>query len=138
MKKLRLLFLSLFIIGLIGTTASVAATISSTGTHTGTVANDGTTISGGALWTDGSTWQGGFAPVAGDNVEIMSGDLVYTGAVSFANVFSLTAHSGCSLLLQVGVSGTSGGTFKLESGSYWYVGYSSGTKVPGGFTTYSI
>ena len=133
MKKLRLLFLSLFIIGLIGTTASVAATIYSTGTNPGTVSNAGV-ATGGALWSATTTWVGGVVPVSTDDVIIVSPDLVIGGG----NASSLTVQNGAKVSQTASVTCTTGGTFTLASGSWWYASYGSATKLPQGFGTYSI
>jgi hypothetical protein len=133
MKKLRLLFLSLFIIGLIGTTASVAATIYSTGTNPGTVSNAGV-ATGGANWSATTTWVGGVVPVSTDDVIIVSPDLVIGGG----NASSLTVQNGAKVSQTASVTCTTGGTFTLASGSWWYASYGSATKLPQGFGTYSI
>src|ERR1035437_4939698 len=134
MKKLSLLILSLFIIGLISTSTLVAATISSTGTNPGTVSNAGV-ATGGGLWSATTTWAGGVVPLATDDVIIVSGDLV-VGATTSINVASLTVQTGAKYCQQIGMTGT--GTFTLEAGSWWYASYSSATKLPQGFGTYSI
>src|ERR1035437_5726786 len=135
MKKLRLLFLSFFIIGLIGTTASVAATISSTGTHPGTVNNAGV-ATGGANWSLTTTWLEGTVPTSADDVIIVPGDLVIVDVS--ANASRRTVQNGATICQTAGITCTTGGVFTLESGSWWYASYSSATKMPQGFGTYNI
>jgi hypothetical protein len=137
MKKLNLLFLSLFIIGLIGTTASVAATIYSTGTNPGTVSNAGTATGGGA-WSATTTWAGGVVPLSTDDAVIVSGDLV--NITASANIVNLTVQTGGMVRQGASISNSTVGTgsFTMQSGSWWYAAYSSATKLPQGFGTYSI
>jgi hypothetical protein len=138
MKKIRLLFLSLFIIGFISTQTLVADTFTSTGTHSGSVSTAGV-VTGGALWTTGSTWDKGTVPGTTDNVVIANGDLV-VGPSASTNVVSLTVKTGGMLCQKADLPSntTTPGTFTLEAGSYWYAAYSSATKVPGGYLTYNI
>src|ERR1035437_7388467 len=134
MKKLSLLFLSLFIIGLLGTTASVAATIYSAGNLTGGSVTKAGVRTGGGLWTATTTWNGGVVPLSTDDVVIVSGDLVYNSAST--SVASLTIQNNAIFCQGAGFTGT--GTFTMSSGSWWYGAYGSATKIPGGFATYSI
>jgi hypothetical protein len=133
MKRLSLLFLSFFVIGLIYTPVLVATTISSTGTNPGTVSNAGV-ATGGALWSATTTWVGGVVPGAADDVIIVSPDLVIGGG----NASSLTVQNGAKVSQTASVTCTTGGTFTLASGSWWYASYGSATKLPQGFGTYSI
>jgi hypothetical protein len=109
-----------------------AATISSVGTLSGSVSNAGV-VTGGGLWSATTTWAGGVVPGASDSVIIVSGDLVYSGTTAIV-VLSLTVQG--SFCQQAGVTGT--GSFTLTSSSYWYAGYGSATKLPGGFGNYTI
>src|ERR1035437_10378361 len=133
MKNLSLLFLSFFVIGLIYTPVLVATTIYSTGANPGTVSNAGA-ATGGALWSATTTWAGGVVPGAADDVIIVSPDLVIGGG----NASSLTVQNGAKVSQTASVTCTTGGTFTLASGSWWYASYSSATKMPQGFGTYSI
>src|SRR5664280_2562082 len=125
MKRLRLLFLSLFIIGLIFTPVLVAATISSTGS-----------ASGGSNWSLPATWVDGVVPTSADSVIIVSPDLVIVDVS--ANAKSLTVQNGAKISQKASVTTTSGGTFQLDAGSWWYASYGSATKMPQGFGTYII
>src|ERR1035438_10745438 len=84
MKKIRLLFLLLFIVGLISTEALFASTIYSAGTLTGGSVTSAGVRTGGGLWTATTTWAGGVVPLTTDDVVIVSGDLVYNTAFSTA------------------------------------------------------
>ena len=135
MKKFRLLFLSLFMIGLLSSSYLVAATITSTGTHSGTVSTAGV-VTGGALWTTTTTWVGGVVPLATDDVVIATGDLVYnTGSVTCA---SLTIQTNAKFNEGASVTGGGTGNFTLMSGSWFYASYSSASKLPQSFVTYNI
>ena len=134
MKKISLLFLTLFILGWISTPVLVAGVVYSAGTHPGTVSNAGA-VTNGVSWTSTSAWALGVVPLATDDVVIVTGDLVFTGTTAITCV-SLTVQTGAKLCQQIGMTGS--GTFTLQSGSYWYGAYGSATKLPGGFTTYSI
>ncbi|MDR3668508.1 MAG: T9SS type A sorting domain-containing protein [Ignavibacteriaceae bacterium] len=132
MKKLRLLFLLLFISGLLSTEALVAATIYSAGNLTGGSVTSAGVRTGGGLWTATTTWAGGVVPLTTDNAVIVAGDLVYNTATS--TVASLTING--SFCQGNSVTGTA--TFTMASGATWYAAYSSATKLPQGFTSYSI
>jgi hypothetical protein len=137
MKKISLLFISLFILGLFPITNLVAATIYSAGTHTsGTVSNAGVPT-GGGLWTATTTWAGGVVPLSTDDVVIVANDLVYNSA-SLSVAGSLTLSSGAKFSQGASVSSTGSGTFTLAANSWWYTNYSSASKVPQGFGSYSI
>src|ERR1035437_5474143 len=127
MKRLSLLFLSFFVIGLIGTRALVAATIHSIGT-----------ISGGGLWSATTTWLEGSVPTSADSVIIVTGDSVIVSAS--ANAKSLTVQNGAKINQMASVTGNSvtPGTFTVEAGSWWYANYGSATKMPQNFATYTI
>jgi len=59
--------------------------------------------SGGGVWNVGSSWQGGIAPAASDNVEILNGDsIIITGALSQTG--DVTVDSGGTLTLNPGGS----------------------------------
>jgi hypothetical protein len=134
MKKFRLLFLSLFIIGFVSTQALIASTVYSAGTLTGGSVTKAGVRTGGGLWTATTTWAGGVVPLATDDVVIVSGDLVYNSAAT--TVANLTIQSNATFCQGAGVTGT--GTFTMASGSWWYGAYGSATKLPGGFVTYAI
>jgi hypothetical protein len=131
MKTLILFFVSLFIINSLTQAAIIHS--KGDGSLAGSVTSAGI-ATGGGLWSDVTTWQEGVAPVAGDEVFILSGDLVKVGAT--ANALNLTVQNGGMVFQGASVTGT--GTFTLASGSTWYAAYSSATKLPQGFVTYSI
>jgi hypothetical protein len=142
MKRFSLLFLSLFIVGLILTPALVASTISSVGTLTGTVTASTGATTGGGNWTDATTWVGGVVPTSADEVIIVSGDLVIL-AVSPAvggNALNVTVQSGATVVQRNSLTGnsTTPGTFTLAANSWWYAAYGSATKLPQSFATYNI
>ena len=132
MKKIRLLFLLLFIVGLISTEALFASTIYSAGTLTGGSVTSAGVRTGGGLWTATTTWAGGVVPLTTDDVVIVSGDLVYNTASSTAANITING-SFCQ-----GASVTGTATFTMASGATWYAAYSSATKLPQGFASYSI
>jgi hypothetical protein len=134
MKKLSLLFLSLFILGFISTSTLEATTIYSAGTLTGASVTSAGVRTGGGLWTATTTWAGGVVPLITDDVVIVSGDLVYNTATSTAA--NITIQNNASFYQGAAVTGTA--TFTMASGAIWYAAYSSATKLPQGFTSYSI
>jgi hypothetical protein len=132
MKKIfSFLFVLTFIIA--ATSLMSAATIYSIGSIPGSVSSAGV-ATGGGLWSATTTWAGGVVPTAADSIVIVSGDLVIGGG----NASSLTVKSGAAISQTASVTCTTGGTFTLESGSWWYASYSSATKMPQGFGTYNI
>jgi hypothetical protein len=134
MKKIRLLFLLLFIFGLISTEALLATTIYSAGTLTGGSVTSAGVRTGGGLWTATTTWAGGVVPLTTDDVVIVSGDLVYNSAT--ATAANITVQSNAMFYQGAAVTGTA--TFTMASGATWYAAYGSATKMPQGFVTYSI
>jgi len=89
-----------------------------------------------------TTWAEGSVPTAADSVIIVTGDSIQIAAAA-GPVLSFTIQTGAKVdgkqSLTGGTSSAKGpGTFTIESGGYFYQDYSSGTKWPQYFTTYSI
>jgi hypothetical protein len=118
MKKLLTIFTSFLVLALFSA-SSFGSTITSNG-------------SGGGAWAANATWNGGVAPGSGDNVEIVSPDVVTLGAD--AQITNCQVDNGATLNIStftLTLSGTvnliSGGTVNNNSGTMVFSGSQTST-----------